>query len=540
MRTKNILIISIIVSIILFLTIQLGCDYPVIDPINPENIAPSVAMDTVINITATSAKFIGNIIDEGSSSLISKGFFWDTVPDPDMENYLDSILIQGSNTGQFSSIVVGLESDKTYYVTAYATNIAGYNYDTDKSFVTEVVEDLPTVSLESIASITESSFIVYGNVIHNGNLSVSARGFSYNVAGDPSLINGTNIPMGIGMGAFDTIITGLDPHQRYYVTTHAINELGTSYGLILDTLTLPHVETLTTVNITSNSATCDGKVSGILTGEILERGICYSTSPFPLPDISGLHIFAETNEIGEFSVDLVNLSPYTSYIFRAYATNNSGTGYGDTIIFRTISGPCPGIESVLYEGQTYNTVSINGQCWLKENLNIGTMINGSSNQSPQNPEIIEKYCFLDEPDSCDTYGGLYQWDEMMQYTGTAGNQGICPNNWHIPSDAEWLTLITTLGGEGIAGGKMKEVGLQHWLPYNTGATNECGFTALPGGDRSTNACFYSINEWAFFWSSSKSDPNYSWGLRLIYDNQDVFHQNYDKTYGYSVRCIKDE
>jgi len=118
--------------------------------------------------------------------------------------------------------------------------------------------------------------------------------------------------------------------------------------------------------------------------------------------------------------------------------------------------PCPGNPTIVYGGQTYNTVQIGAQCWLKENLNIGTKINGTVNQN--NNSIIEKYCYGDLESNCNIYGGLYQWNEMMQYVTTAGVQGICPAGWHVPTDDQWATVATFLGGEGLAGGKMKSTG----------------------------------------------------------------------------------
>ncbi|MDP1623438.1 MAG: FISUMP domain-containing protein [Bacteroidales bacterium] len=92
--------------------------------------------------------------------------------------------------------------------------------------------------------------------------------------------------------------------------------------------------------------------------------------------------------------------------------------------------PCPGTPAVTYEGQVYNTIQIFSQCWLKENLNVGSMINGSQNQT--NNGILEKYCHSNNPDSCIKYGGLYQWDEMMQYVTQQGSRGICPPDWLRP------------------------------------------------------------------------------------------------------------
>ncbi len=100
--------------------------------------------------------------------------------------------------------------------------------------------------------------------------------------------------------------------------------------------------------------------------------------------------------------------------------------------------PCTGTPTVEYEGQVYNTIQIFSQCWLKGNLNVGTMIDVTIEQS--NNGTIEKYCYNNEPDSCTRYGGLYQWQEMMQYTIQQGVQGICPPDWHLSTDEEWKVL----------------------------------------------------------------------------------------------------
>jgi uncharacterized protein (TIGR02145 family) len=119
---------------------------------------------------------------------------------------------------------------------------------------------------------------------------------------------------------------------------------------------------------------------------------------------------------------------------------------------------------------------------MAENLNVGTKINSTSDgQLQTDNEILEKYCYNNDIANCNIYGGMYEWNEAMQYDTTEGAQGICPDGWHIPTDAEWTTLTTFLGGESVAGGKMKEAGFAHWYSPNTGATNESGFTGLPGG-----------------------------------------------------------
>jgi uncharacterized protein (TIGR02145 family) len=199
------------------------------------------------------------------------------------------------------------------------------------------------------------------------------------------------------------------------------------------------------------------------------------------------------------------------------------------------------------DGKVYATIQIGTQCWMAENLNIGTMINGSSNQTDNG--TIEKYCYNNSTANCDTYGGLYQWDEMMQYVTTEGTQGICPTGWHIPTDDEWKTMEMYLGmtqAQADAtgwrgtdeGGKLKETGTTHWSSPNTGATNSSGFTGLPGGYRSTGGAFNYLTGYASFWSSSE-DGSPAWSRGLYYDSAQVYRDGDDQAYGFSVRCVRD-
>ena len=174
---------------------------------------------------------------------------------------------------------------------------------------------------------------------------------------------------------------------------------------------------------------------------------------------------------------------------------------------------------------------------MAQNLNIGIKINGSQEQT--NNGIIEKYCYNDLESNCEIYGGLYQWNEMMQWTTTSGVQGICPTGWHSPTDGEWTALTTYLGGESVAGGKMKESNLSHWSYPNTGATNSSGFTALPGGYRSYDGEFSYLTYDASFWSSSQYDAAGAWYRGLNYYFEYVDSSGSPKTNGFSTRCLKD-
>jgi uncharacterized protein (TIGR02145 family) len=234
--------------------------------------------------------------------------------------------------------------------------------------------------------------------------------------------------------------------------------------------------------------------------------------------------------------------------------------YGDVngsyipAIIQTVNIPCPGLPSVTYGGQTYNTVQIGDQCWMKENLNIGNMVNSvntdASHSECHNNGVIEKYCYQNNPAMCSTYGGLYTWDEMMQYSHNAGSQGICPSGWHIQTDQEWCTLNLYLDGSvdcnttdvtgTTVGNKLKESGTAHWYTPNAGATNESGFTALAAGYRDPDGYFNLMPAAAFFWESYEYSTTQGVYRFLGYDGGYIGRLNYDVNTGMSVRCLKND
>lgn len=191
------------------------------------------------------------------------------------------------------------------------------------------------------------------------------------------------------------------------------------------------------------------------------------------------------------------------------------------------------------DGNVYNTVTIGTQTWMKENLKVtkyndGTaipLLTDGTSWSSGTPG----YCWYnnDQLTYGNTYGALYNW-----HTVNTGN--LCPTGWHVPTNDEWTTLTNFLGGLSVAGGKLKEVGTVHWNSPNEGATDEAGFTALPGGLRfNYNAKFNYIGSYAYFWSA---DPSYiytAW-MRNINRGQSKVDSSFaSKGDGYSVRCLKD-
>lgn len=190
------------------------------------------------------------------------------------------------------------------------------------------------------------------------------------------------------------------------------------------------------------------------------------------------------------------------------------------------------------DGQYYPVVQIGTQCWLGKNLNTGTMVWADEEES--NNDIIEKHCYDDQSSNCTIYGGLYSREEMLQFVFD-DNHGICPPGWHIPSVSEWNTLISYLGGYSVAGGKMKETGTSHWQSPNTGATNESGFTGLPGGQFAFWS-YSNLHTYGYFWAFEDCETYPGMFYILTYYNDD-----FQEICGtpmesgeFSVRCIKNE
>jgi uncharacterized protein (TIGR02145 family) len=211
--------------------------------------------------------------------------------------------------------------------------------------------------------------------------------------------------------------------------------------------------------------------------------------------------------------------------------------------------PCPGIPTVTYEGQTYHTVQIFSQCWLKENLNAGTRIN--SNQTMQNNGIIEKYCYNNIEDSCSIYGGLYHWGEMMQYMTGQVVQGICPPGWHVPGDEECKVLEGAVDSQyGIGNPLWNSSGVRGFdagivMKATTNWNNGCtgtdlfGFSVLASGARSTNPNFFDIGDYGYWWTATQTGANTAWERDIFCSNSGISRGNYYKTNAMPVRCIKD-
>jgi uncharacterized protein (TIGR02145 family) len=199
--------------------------------------------------------------------------------------------------------------------------------------------------------------------------------------------------------------------------------------------------------------------------------------------------------------------------------------------------PIPDCGTVLFAGKTYHTVRIGGQCWLRENLEVGQAIPPGQDQSDNG--VVEKYTPVDNAASSREYGGLYQWLEAIQYKIAPAPQGICPSGFHIPSEGEWDALFTALGGEAVAGKKLREAGFVHWESTNTAATNESGFSARGAGIRDYDKGRKLFQSEAWFWTDSGSPNGKSARCVVLSSARDgVEWKTISSSTGISVRCLR--
>jgi uncharacterized protein (TIGR02145 family) len=309
----------------------------------------------------------------------------------------------------------------------------------------------------------------------------------------------------------------------------------------------PVITTNAVTYVTKYTAECGGVITSDGGGTITARGICWSTNQTPTVADNKTSDGAGT---GSFASSLVDLNSNTVYFVRAYAANSKFIGYGNIRSFKTTdsTGTMTDID-----GNIYQTVKIGDQWWMAENLKVTHYRNGQ--HIPVVTDSIAwgllssgAYCEYDnDTGNAVVYGRLYNGYAVEDI------RGIAPVGWHVPADSEWKQLEMYLGmsqaeSDGInwrgtdEGGKLKESGTDHWISPNAGASNESGFTALPGGSRvGTSSLYYSISEYALFWSST----SYEWSMSYAYSRHlgsaysNIMRTWNSKIDGLSVRCVRD-
>ncbi len=305
----------------------------------------------------------------------------------------------------------------------------------------------------------------------------------------------------------------------------------------------PIASTQVATNITTTGAT----LSGIVNANDISTMVTfeYGTSTYYGDKINATQGPISGNDNTIVNATINDLTPGTTYHYRVKAENSFGVTYGNDLSFSTV------LNDV--NGNIYNVIIIGTQVWMKENLKTTKYSDGTDIPLINTEEAWsvltftnKAYCWYDDDiGNKEVYGALYTWAAAMNGmtssdSDPSGVQGVCPSGWHLPSDSEWI-LLTNYLGEGVAGGKLKEEGTSHWLYVNTGATNETGFTALPGGIRNFNGTFESLGSVGRWWSSTsiEHDPYYVWGESLYFNQVYIYRSMANKKDGRSIRCIKD-
>ena len=494
---------------------------------------PTVTTTDITAITDSSAMCGGEVTEENSTTVISRGICWDTNSNPDLNKNHTS---EGSGLGLFISNITGLLPNKEYFVKAYATNSTGTAYGEEKSFITK--DRLPKIETLNITDIYDSTAYVNYKVIDDGGTDIIARGVCWDTISNPDLNKNhtSDVP---GLGIFSSKLTGLRPNKEYFVRAYATNNKGTAYGEEKSFVTRCRGPTITTsnvINITLKTAQCGGNVIDDGGLPILSRGVCWTsqlTHPNPLTTFIDSTI--DGSGTGEFISYITGLIPNTTYLIRAYAINAKGKAYGDIQTFTTCMGKF--IDS--RDDHEYMYTVIGSQTWMAENLayiphvnphdehgGIWVLFYDGSNVS----EAISHEHYL--------YAGcLYDWSTAMT---------ACPPGWHLPSlsDVEILAqYISNIKGpyerfESWPGIGWQDVG-KHLVTMahqedDCDGTDDFGFSALGSGHWWLSTGWEEDNElaWMFFVSCPLNTGMYF----IPYQKLNLNIKPIDN--GRSIRCIK--
>ncbi len=488
---------------------------------------PTVSTSTVTEITYSTVVTGGNITDQGGEEVTTRGVCWATTANPDISG---SHTTDGAGSGIFTSNLNGLTPGLTYYVRAYATNSAGTGYGNEVTFATPSATTA-TVTTKVVSDPSFNSANGGGDITSDGGDPITARGVCWSITTEPQ-VTGPHTTDGAGTGSFDSNLTGLLPGTPYFVRAYAINSKGTSYGnevTFVTDVTLATVLTRAVAEPNVYNAPGGGNITDDGGDPATVRGVCWSTTPEPT--VAGSHTTDGTGT-GTFDSNITGLLPATTYYVRAYATNSAGTAYGEEVSFSTLLGDI--------DGNSYRFITFMGQVWMAENLkttklNDGTPISNISVPADWESASTPAYAWYSNNEALYklTYGALYNWQAV------ASNK-LCPEGWHVPTEADWNVLIGYLLGADVAGGKLKQAGTALWLSPNVGATNEINFTALPGGGRRTTGEFDDRGIRGLWWTSTPSGSDNGVGISMQNETTIVSIGNSITGVGRSIRCLKNQ
>jgi uncharacterized protein (TIGR02145 family) len=494
---------------------------------------PIAVTQAATGLTTTTALLNGSIIANYLSTTVS--FEYGLTPEYGSSIVATQSPVNGITTVNVSKSLTGLSAGTIYHYRVKAENSLGISYGDDKTFTTLGL--VPTSITQTATNLSASSVTLNGNI--NANYLATTVSFEYGTTNAYGItVNAIQSPLsGSTASNVSANLTGLAPSTIYHYRVKAENSLGITYGNDMTFTTLgqiPYASTQDATGLTSTSATLKGLVSAnyMSTSVTFEYGTTtsYGTVINASPNI------VTGNNVQSVSASVSGLITGTTYHFRVKADNSLGITYGADLTF-VPSGPSPVVD---VDGNTYSVVNIGTQTWMAENLrttkyNDNTDIPLVTSDVAWTALATPGYCWYnnDEVSFKNPYGALYNW-----YAASSGK--LCPAGWHVPTDAEFTTLTDFFGGISVAGGKMKEVGTIHWMSPNTGATNENGFSALPGGQRDESGNFIGFSQNGFCWTSTPYNIIKPWYRGLTYNAGNIFPGSGSLNIrGFSIRCIKD-
>lgn len=290
---------------------------------------PTVKIYDNVSTSYTSANVTGEVTEEGSSSVIDRGFIYGKQGETKQDT-----MYCGSGVGEFPTRLTGLDPNTTYNCFAFARNDGGFGTSGKVTFTTRD-HDLSIVSTSEIENVGTTTATSGGNVTDDGGANVTERGVCWNTNHNPS-VSENHVTAGSGLGEFTCNMSNLSANTVYYVRAYAINSKGTAYGeeKLFTTLDfdLPEVTTNNVTDITQTSAKGGGEVNSDGGAAVTERGICWSSGHNPT--INNNKALAGEG-VGSFTCDITDLSAHTTYYVRAYAINSKGTAYGEEVSFNT-------------------------------------------------------------------------------------------------------------------------------------------------------------------------------------------------------------
>jgi uncharacterized protein (TIGR02145 family) len=438
-----------------------------------------------------------------------------------------------SNVYNYTDSSVNYGTTYTYRVYAFNSSGSSINYSNEV-----IITTFLSLTTNVITDVTNVSASCGGDISFSGGSSVIVKGVVWSTNPTPSIMLPTKTTDGSGAGSYTSSLTGLSPNTTYYVRAYATNVSGTAYGNEITFSTMPVITTTNVTNIGTTTTTSGGNISIGGGATISSRGVVWSTNSSPsiiLPTKT-----TDGSGAGSYTSSLTGLSPNTTYYLRAYATNFSGTTYGNEITFTSAFqyNYTQGQTLTDIDGNVYQTITnnCNNKTWMQSNLNVSKFKNGDIIPQVTSPSEFPStggpaWCYYNnETANGIIYGKLYNRIAIID------PRGLAPEGWHISTDIEWSDLINCLGGSTIAGGKLKATGTQFWSVPNLGASNSSGFKALPGGWRTNNGSFGDLNTRTYFWADNASfiPPRYV----LFSSQENVEYMSSGVTYGFSVRCVK--